>query len=70
MKFSFTMKIQKRMISDQIALHSVQLPLCIAQILSQVLILCGGGGFIFVVFFFGAGGGGEECVYLVCRWQK
>ena len=38
------------MISDQIALHSVKLPLCIAQILSQVLILCDGGGFIFVVF--------------------
>ena len=44
----------------QIALHSVQLPLCIAQILPQVLILCGGGGFIFVVF--GGGGRGDICV--------
>ena len=52
------MEIRSCMISDQIALQSVELPLCIAQILSQVLILCGGGGFIFVVFE----GGGEICV--------
>ena len=52
------MEIRSCMISDQIVLHSVQLPSCIAQILSQVLILCGGGGFIFVVF----GGRGEVCV--------
>ena len=49
------MEIRSCMISDQIALHSIQLPLCIAQILSQALILCGRGGFIFVVF--GEGGG-------------
>ena len=53
------MEIRSCMTSDQIAPHSVQLPLCIAQILSQVLILCGGGGYIFVVF----GGGGGEFVY-------
>ena len=52
------MEIRSCMISDQIALHSVQLPLFIAQILSQVLILCSGGVFIFVVF----GGGREICV--------
>ena len=52
------MEIRSCMISDQIVLHSVQLPSCIAQILSQVLILCGGGGFMFVVF----GGRREICV--------
>ena len=52
------MEIRSRMIWDQIALQSVELPLCIAQILSQVLILCGGGVFIFVVFE-----GGEKFVY-------
>ena len=59
MSFKNQNKIRKPLTSDQIALHIVQLPLCIAQILSQVLIWCGGGGFILVVF----GGGGEEiCV--------
>ena len=51
------MEIRPCMISDQIAVHSVQLPLCIAQILSG-----GGGGFIFVFVVFGCGREGEICV--------
>ena len=58
------MEIRSCMISDQIALHPVQLPLCIAQKLSRVSILCSGGRFIFVVFGVGerGGGGGGICV--------